>query len=80
LTRTLAGLGFIITSVGCGDPGPDPTWAAAAQAVDDWIVAHCADRLGYDVWIADRQHLRDQVRSGNVIGGCLVAIRSSSAV
>ena len=80
LTRTLPRLGFIADSVGCGDPVPDPTWAAAAQAVDDWIEAHCANRLGYEVWIADRRHLRDHVRSGNVIGGCLVALRSSSAV
>jgi SAM-dependent methyltransferase len=80
LTRTLPESGFISASVGCGDPVPDPNWAAAAQAVDDWIDAHCANRLGYEVWIADRRHLRDHVRSGNVIGGCLVAQRSSSAI
>ena len=80
LTRILRMSGFITASVGCGDPDPDPTWAAAAQAVDDWIDANCADRLGYEVWIADRRHLRDQIRSGNVLGGCLVARRSSSAI
>lgn len=80
LTRVLTALGFTAASVGCGDPVPHPIWAAAAQAVDDWIDAHCANRLGYDVWVADRRHLRDHVRSGDVIGGCLVAQRSSSAV
>jgi SAM-dependent methyltransferase len=79
LTRILQKLGFVPISLGCGDPVPDPAWAAAAQAVDDWIDAHCANRLGYEVWIADRRHLRDQVRSGNLIGGCLVAQRSSPA-
>ena len=80
LTRTLPESRFNLASVGCGDPVPDPNWAAAAQAVDDWIDAHCANRLGYEEWIADRRHLRDHVRSGNVIGGCLVAQRSSSAI
>jgi SAM-dependent methyltransferase len=79
LARPLLGRGFITASVGCGDPVPDPNWAAAAQAVDDWIDAHCANRLGYEAWMADRRHLRDHVRSGNVIGGCLVALRASSA-
>jgi SAM-dependent methyltransferase len=76
LTQTLQAHGFTVASVGCGDPVPDPSWAAPAQAVDDWIDAHCADRAGYEEWSADRQHLRHHLRSGNVIGGCLVAQRT----
>jgi hypothetical protein len=77
LTRILHRRGFTAARVGCGDPVPDPTWAAAAHAVDDWIVAHCAHRPGYQEWNADRRHLRDHVHSGNLIGGCLVAMRSA---
>ena len=75
LMRTLPGHGFTAASVGCGDPVPDSSWAAAAQAVDDWIDSHCADRPGYQEWNADRRHLRHHIQSGNLIGGCLVAQR-----
>ena len=76
LTRALHRRGFTAATVGCGDPDPDASWAAAALAVDDWIDAHCADRLGYKEWKADRRHLRHHIRSGNLIGGCLVAQRT----
>jgi SAM-dependent methyltransferase len=75
LTRTLHRHGFSAASVGCGDPYPDSSWAAAAQAVDEWIDAHCVDRPGYQEWKADRQHLRIHIDSGNVIGACVVAQR-----
>jgi precorrin-6B methylase 2 len=77
LTRTLHRHGFTTAVTGCGDPLPDSSWAAAAQAVDDWIETHCADRLGYDEWKADRRHLRDHIGSGKLIGGCVVAERTS---
>ena len=69
--------GFTAVSLGCGDPVPDSSWAAAAKAVDDWIDSHCADRRGYKEWNADRRHLRHHIQSGNLIGGCLVAERTS---
>ena len=67
--------GFTPTEIGCGDPVPDSSWAAAAWAVDDWIEAHCVDRPGFQEWESDRQHLRRHTESGRVIGGCLVAGR-----
>jgi SAM-dependent methyltransferase len=76
--RKLRHHGFTAASVGCGDPVPDPLWAQAATAVDDWIDAHCADRPGYTEWDTDRRHLRQQIDSGNLIGGCLIAERASS--
>jgi precorrin-6B methylase 2 len=77
LTQTLHRYGFTAASTGCGDPLPDSSWAAAAQAVDDWIDTHCADRLGYVEWKADRRHLRHHIESGKLIGGCVVAERTS---
>jgi SAM-dependent methyltransferase len=76
LTCTLHGHGFTVTNLGLGDPAPDPSWAAAAQAVDDWIDAHCADRPGYAEWNADRHHLRHHIQAGHLIGGCIVAQRT----
>jgi ubiquinone/menaquinone biosynthesis C-methylase UbiE len=65
--------GFTTCSIGFGDPTPDASWAAVAQAVDEWIDAHCMGRAGYAEWNRDRRHLRDHVESGTVIGGCIVA-------
>jgi SAM-dependent methyltransferase len=76
LTSTLHRHGFTAASVGCGDPLPDSSWAAAARAVDDWIDTNCADRPGYQEWNADRQHLRHHIQSGNLMGGCVVAQRT----
>jgi precorrin-6B methylase 2 len=76
--RKLRHHGFTAASVGCGDPVPDATWAESARAVDDWIEAHCADRPGYAEWDTDRRHLREQIASGNLIGGCLIAERAST--
>jgi SAM-dependent methyltransferase len=76
LTRTLHRRGYDTVSVGCGDPVPDRSWSATAAAVDEWIDANCCGRDGYDAWDADRQHLRDHVGSGSVIGGCVVAARA----
>ena len=75
LMGTLRRHGFTTTNVGCGAPGPDPSWSAAAHAVDDWIDEHCSSRAGYQQWDIDRRHLRHQARSGAVIGGCIVAVR-----
>jgi SAM-dependent methyltransferase len=77
--RTLRRHGFATSSVGCGDAVPDAGWAAAARAVDDWIDAHCVGRVGYTEWVRDREHLQQQVDSGNVIGGCIVARRASES-
>jgi hypothetical protein len=59
-----------------GEAVPDPSWAAAAQAVDDWIDTHCAERPGYEKWNADREHLRHHIQAGHLIGGCIVAQRT----
>jgi ubiquinone/menaquinone biosynthesis C-methylase UbiE len=75
VTRALWRQGFSTCSLGFGSATPDVSWAAAAQAVDDWIDAHCVDRAGYAEWDRDRRHLRDHIESGNVIGGCIVAAR-----
>jgi SAM-dependent methyltransferase len=47
LTHILQRNGFTVVDAGFGEPDPDPSWAAAARAVDDWIDSHCADRPGY---------------------------------
>lgn len=76
LTTTLLRHEYTVTSVGCGDPLPDSSWAAAARAVDDWIEIHCVDRPGFQEWAADQQHLQRHIESGRLIGGCLVARRT----
>lgn len=76
LARTLHRHGFTVTDLGLGDPVPDPSWAAAAQAVDEWIDVHCAVRPGYEEWSADRRHLRHHIQAGHLIGGCVVAQRT----
>ena len=68
--------GFIITDVGFGNPVPDPSWASAAQAVDDWIDTHCGDRPGYREWNEDRRHIQRQIESGRLLGGCIIARRT----
>jgi ubiquinone/menaquinone biosynthesis C-methylase UbiE len=67
---------FTPTSVGLGDPEPDPAWARIAETIDGWIAAHCAERAGYRDWKHDQEHLAQQKASGNLIGGCVVAERS----
>lgn len=79
ITRLLRRHGFTTCSIGFGNATPDAVWAAAAQAVDEWIDAHCVDRVGYAEWNRDRLHLRDHVESGDVIGGCIVARRTSES-
>jgi precorrin-6B methylase 2 len=76
LTRTLRRHRFSAASIACGEPTPEPAWAAAADAVDEWITANCADRPGYDEWSQDRRHLRRHIDRGDVIGGCVVAERT----
>jgi hypothetical protein len=76
LAHTLHRHGFTVTDLGLGDPVPDPSWAAAALAVDDWIDAHCTDRPGYGEWKADRRHLQHHIQAGHLIGGCIVALRT----
>jgi precorrin-6B methylase 2 len=78
LTMILRRHGFSAASVGCGDPTPEPGWAAAAEAVDEWITLHCAGRPGYEKWTEDRQHLRLHIERGDVIAGCLVAARTGA--
>lgn len=73
----LARQGFTATSVGLGDPDPDPSWTRMAAAIDDWIAAHCAECPGYAEWKKDQQHVARQMASGNLVGGCLVAERSN---
>lgn len=79
LTRTLDHHGFGALSIGCGQPMPDPTWSAAAQAVDDWIDECCTGRAGYREWNVDRQQLRRHVRAGKLMGGCVIAVRRGDA-
>lgn len=68
--------GFTVTDLGFGNPVPDPSWAAAAQAVDNWIETHCGNRPGYREWNEDRRHLQRQIDSGHLLGGCIVARRT----
>lgn len=75
VTRILRRHDFTVISVGCGKPVPDAPWASAAGAVDDWVEIHCADRPEFNEWSSDQQHLQHHIRSGNLIGGCLVARR-----
>jgi SAM-dependent methyltransferase len=76
LTRILQGGGFTVIDAGFGEPDPDASWAAAAQAVDEWIDSHCADRPGYAEWKDDRRHLRRHIESGALLGGCIIARRT----
>jgi len=75
LTRTLQFHGFSVIDLGFGDPVPHPSWAATADAVDDWIATHCADRRGFDEWNDDRRNLRLHIESGSLVGGCVVCRR-----
>lgn len=76
VTLTLHRRGYTTASVGCGDPVPGPPWSTVADAVDDWIDSHCVGRAGYGQWSVDRQHIRDHVEAGNVLGGYVVAARA----
>jgi len=76
LTTELDRGGFIVTDVALGEPVPDDSWAAVADEVDDWIESSCADRSGYGEWVADRAHLRHQIQSGRLLGGCVIAQRT----
>jgi len=76
LTTVLDRQGFIVSGVGLGEPVPEESWAAVADAVDDWIDENCADRAEYDEWNDDRQHLGHQIESGRLLGGCVVAQRT----
>jgi len=79
LTRMLHKGGFTVTNAGFGEPVPDPAWADAADAVDEWICTHCTDRAGYPEWKRDRRHLQHHIESGHVLGGCIVAERTRVA-
>lgn len=75
LTRIVDRQGFTVTDVGLGEPVPETSWAAAAQAVDAWIVTNCPERPGYQDWHDDRRHLQRHIKSGGLLGGCIVAQR-----
>jgi len=77
VTRTLHGHGFSVTELGLGDAVPDPSWAAAARRVDEWIEKNCSDRQGYLEWRADRRHLQHHIESDGLFGGCIVARNTS---
>ena len=76
LTRILRDNGFAVTERGLGDAEPEPSWAAAAWRVDEWIENRCSDRPGYLEWRADRRHLQRHIESDGLVGGCLVARRT----
>lgn len=73
LSDALAQRGFTMIEVGCGPAEPDADWSAVADRVGHWIDTHCADRPGYTEWHDDQQHLQRQIRSGQLLGGCVVA-------
>lgn len=77
VVRTMERHGFHDASIGLGDPDPDPAWAEAAESVDKWIDSHCRDRRSYVEWKHDQDHLRRQMESGDLIGGCVVATLSA---
>jgi SAM-dependent methyltransferase len=77
VTNALIERGFMLTNVGVGDPEPNAEWARIAAAIDGWIAAHCTDRAGYPDWKDDQEHLAQQMASGTILGGCLVAERGS---
>ena len=79
LTKTLHHHGFSPISFGCGKAIPDPRWCAVAQSVDDWIHDRCHGRAGYREWNVDRQHVRNHVQSGRLIGAYVVAARRACA-
>ena len=76
LSTMLDRAGYTVNDVALGEPVPDESWAAVAEKVDDWIESNCADRSGYAEWVADRAHLRDQIESGRLLGGCIIAQRA----
>lgn len=65
--------GWIVREVGCGSPEVAARWAATAARVESWIELHCAERAGYDEWVADRDHLRAHIDRGDVLAAGLVA-------
>jgi ubiquinone/menaquinone biosynthesis C-methylase UbiE len=75
VTAFLVHRGFTTTSVGLGDPEPDPSWARVAATIDEWMERHCSNRAGYAEWKQDQEHLARQIASGDLIGGCVVAQR-----
>ncbi len=76
--QVLARRSLVITSVGLGRPEPQPSWSRIADAIDEWINTNCQRGAGYADWVHDQQHLARQVASGNLVGGCVVAGRSSA--
>ena len=65
--------GFVVSDVGCGRPEMAPSWSAAADSVLAWIAEHRTGSAGHREWLADQEHLSRQVRTGQVLGGCVVA-------
>lgn len=67
--------GLRIVTVGCGTAEPDPTWQRVAHRVDEWIVANCSELDGFTQYRDDQAHLRRHIEAGELLGGCLVAVR-----
>jgi SAM-dependent methyltransferase len=74
-TRRLAKFGWTVVEVGVGTTAPNPTWASAAAAVDEWIRVHRAHHPHFEVWLEDQRHLDRHAAQGDLVAAGLVARR-----